>query len=229
MPLPEVAQAVTAFSLGLLGSAHCIGMCGGITTALGAGMPSGQHRSAAVLPMLLAYNTGRIFSYAVAGSLVGSFGWLAASNPAGAIALRWLAGLMLVFMGLYIGGWWRILTRLEQAGGILWKQVQPMASRLLPAKNPLQALLLGGLWGWLPCGLVYSTLIWSASSGDGLQSGILMAFFGLGTLPSLLLTGMLASQLTSIMQKRQVRTTAALIVIGCGLWTIPGPHQAFFM
>ncbi len=223
MPLPATSEMITAVTLGLLGSAHCMGMCGGITTALGASIPSEHRRFWSMLTLTLSYNMGRIGSYAIIGAIVGSFGWLAATtSPVLGMGLRYLAGIMLIAMGLYISGWWRILIRLEQLGGKLWKNIQPYASHLLPAKTPGQALCLGILWGWLPCGLVYSTLIWSAATADGMAAGLLMGLFGLGTLPSLLLTGLFAGQLTALIQQRYFRATAGLLIIACGIWTLPG-------
>ena len=230
MPLPETTEMITAVTLGLLGSAHCMGMCGGITTALGASMPADNRRLKTMLLLMLPYNIGRISSYAMIGSIAGSFGWLAATaSPALGLGLHYFAAIMLVAMGLYIGGWWRILTRLEQVGGTLWKRLQPFASKLLPVKSPWQALCLGILWGWLPCGLVYSTLIWSAAAADGVVAGILMGLFGLGTLPSLLLTGLFAGQLTTLIQQRYFRTMAGLLIIACGIWTLPGIHSLLIL
>ncbi len=130
--------------------------------------------------LLLAYNLGRILSYACAGLLIGLAGWAVANSPA-AMFLRILAGLLLIAMGLYLAGWWSGLTRIESLGRGLWRHIQPVANRLLPVSNVPRALLLGALWGWLPCGLVYSTLLWSASQGNALDSALLMLAFGLGT------------------------------------------------
>ena len=180
------------------------------------------------LRLLLAYNLGRILSYAAAGLLIGLAGWAVASSPA-AMLLRIVAGLLLISMGLYLGGWWSGLTRIEALGRGLWRHIQPVASRLLPVSSLPRALLLGVLWGWLPCGLVYSTLLWAASQGDALDSGLLMLAFGLGTWPVLLATGMAAERLTALLRRRGVRMAGGLLVILFGLWTLPGHHQAWLM
>ncbi len=180
------------------------------------------------LRLLLAYNLGRIVSYTLAGLLLGLAGWALASGPA-ATALRTLAGLLLIVMGLYLAGWWSGLTRIEGAGRLLWRHIEPLARRLLPVRSAPRALLLGGLWGWLPCGLVYSTLLWAASQGDALDSALLMLAFGLGTLPMLLATGLAAERLTALLRRRAVRLGGGLLVILFGLWTLPGPHQAWLM
>ncbi len=140
-----------------------------------------------------------------------------------------LAALLLVGMGLYLAGWWRGLTHLETLGGHLWRHLQPFASRLLPVRSSGQALLLGTLWGWLPCGLVYSSLLWAASQGNALTSAGLMLLFGLGTLPALLLTGLAADQLRRWVQNRVTRSLAGGLVLLFGLWSLPGPHQSWLM
>ena len=217
---------ISALILGLLGGGHCLGMCGGLMGALTLAIPPEQRGRR--LQLLLAYNLGRILSYASAGLLFGLAGWAVASSPA-AMLLRIVAGLLLISMGLYLGGWWSGLTRIEALGRGLWRHIQPVASRLLPVSSLPRALLLGALWGWLPCGLVYSTLLWAASQGDALDSGLLMLAFGLGTWPVLLATGMAAERLTTLLRRRGVRMAGGLLVILFGLWTLPGPHQAWLM
>ena len=211
----------TAFFIGLLGGAHCIGMCGGIINALSFAIPEQQRRMRQVLPILLFYNTGRIVSYMLAGTIVGLLGgWLQQTGSMAGPALRITAGLMLIAMGLYLAGWWRGLTYLEKVGGYLWRYLQPIGKRLMPVSKPSQAMVLGILWGWLPCGLVYSTLTWSATAAHWQQSALIMACFGLGTLPTLLLTGVFAHQVKLWIQKTAVRNIAALLVIGFGVWTL---------
>ena len=221
--LPLLASALI---LGLLGGGHCIGMCGGLMGALTLAIPAAQRQRR--LGLLLAYNFGRIASYTVAGLLVGAAGWAVASGPA-ATVLRGIAGLLLITMGLYLAGWWSGLTRIEGLGRILWRRIEPLARGLLPVRNAPRALLLGALWGWLPCGLVYSTLLWAVSQGDAIDSALLMLAFGLGTLPVLLATGLAAERLTALLRRRGVRIAGGLLVVLFGLWTLPGPHQAWLM
>lgn len=225
--MPEILpQLISALILGLLGGGHCLGMCGGLMGALTLAIPPQQR--ARRLRLLLAYNLGRILSYAAAGFLLGLGGWAVANSPA-AMALRIIAALLLITMGLYLAGWWSGLTRIEALGSRLWRHIQPVASRLLPVSSPSRALLLGVLWGWLPCGLVYSTLLWSASQGDALDSAVLMFAFGLGTWPVLLATGLATERLTALLRQRSVRIAGGLLVILFGLWTLPGPHRSWLM
>ena len=217
---------VSALILGLLGGGHCIGMCGGLMGALTLAIPAEQRQRR--LQLLLAYNLGLIASYTLAGLLLGTAGWALASGPA-ATLLRTVAGLLLIVMGLYLAGWWSGLTRIEGLGRILWRRIEPLARGLLPVRNARRALLLGSLWGWLPCGLVYSTLLWAASQGSALDSALLMLAFGLGTLPVLLATGLAAERLTALLRRRGVRIAGGLLVILFGIWTLPGPHQGWLM
>jgi len=221
--LPLLLSAVV---LGLLGGGHCLGMCGGLMGALTMAIPVEQRGRR--LQLLLAYNLGRILSYACAGLLLGLGGWALANSPA-AMALRIVAGLLLICMGLYLGGWWSGLTRIEALGRGLWRHIQPLAKRLLPVTSLPRALLLGALWGWLPCGLVYSTLLWAASQGSAIDSALLMLAFGLGTLPILIASGLAAQRLNQLLRQRSVRMAGGLLVIVFGLWTLPGPHQAWLM
>ncbi|MHA6164464.1 sulfite exporter TauE/SafE family protein [Pseudomonas sichuanensis] len=225
--MPELIPLLgSALVLGLLGGGHCLGMCGGLMGALTLAIPPQQRNRR--LRLLLAYNLGRILSYAAAGLLLGLAGVALASSPL-AIGLRVVAALLLIAMGLYLAGWWSGLTRIEALGRGLWRHIQPLATRLLPVSSLPRALLLGALWGWLPCGLVYSTLLWAASQGDALHSGALMLAFGLGTWPVLLATGLAAERVGSVLRKRGVRMAGGVLVILFGLWTLPGPHQHWLM
>ena len=216
----------SALVLGLLGGGHCLGMCGGLMGALTLAIPPEQRGRR--LRLLLAYNLGRIFSYASAGLLLGLLGWAVASSPA-ALALRVVAALLLIAMGLYLAGWWSGLTRIEALGRRLWRHIQPVASRLLPVSSLPRALLLGALWGWLPCGLVYSTLLWAASQGNAGYSAALMLAFGLGTWPVLLATGLAAERVNALLRRRSVRVAGGVLVMLFGIWTMPGPHQHWLM
>ncbi len=223
--MPElVPLLVSALILGALGGGHCLGMCGGLMGALTLAIPAEQRSRR--LGLLLAYNLGRILSYTAAGLLAGLGGWALASSPA-ADALRTLAALLLIAMGLYLAGWWSGLNRIEAIGRGLWHRIQPVATRLLPVDSLPRALLLGALWGWLPCGLVYATLLWAASQGSALESALLMLAFGLGTLPLLVATGLAAEHLSAWLRQRRVRVAGGILVMLFGLWTLPGPHQAW--
>jgi sulfite exporter TauE/SafE len=217
---------VSALILGALGGGHCLGMCGGLMGALTLAIPAEQrgHR----WRLLLAYNLGRVASYGLAGLLVGSLGWALADSPV-APWLRGLAALGLISMGLYLAGWWNGLLHLESLGRGVWKHLQPLARRLLPVTSLPRALCLGAVWGWLPCGLVYSTLLWAASQGSsGLSAGLMLAF-GVGTWPVLIATGLAAERTRALLRRQGLRTTGGLLVIGFGVWTLLAPHMPGLM
>ena len=211
--MPE-SSYFALFLVGLLGGTHCIGMCGGIVGALSLG--------AASRPSLhLAYNAGRILSYGVAGAIAGALGGasLALSDQLPArVMLFVLANLMLVALGLYLMGVTRALAFSERFGAKLWRHLQPLTRRYLPARTMAQAFPLGLLWGWLPCGLVYSALVTALASGSAASGAALMLAFGLGTLPNLLLAGLLAVRLKAYAAKPAVRLAAGLLVLCFGLW-----------
>jgi len=215
---------ITAFTIGLMGGVHCVGMCGGIVGALSfASQDNNNQKKTSVFSLLLAYNFGRLFSYSLAGGLMGSIGWLISQwsdIQQLQIIMQLAAGLLMLMMGLYISGWWMGLVRLEKMGGYAWQYIQPVAKKILPVTSPLQAVSLGVLWGWLPCGLVYSVLIWSVSAGDFQQGALLMLSFGLGTLPNLLAMGLFANQLRQFVQKQAVRYVAGMMVIVFAGWNI---------
>ncbi len=225
--MPELAPLlVSALVLGLLGGGHCLGMCGGLMGALTLAIPPEQRSRR--LQLLLAYNLGRILSYALAGLLLGLAGWVVAGSQAEVI-MRTLAALLLIAMGLYLAGWWSALTRIEALGRGLWRHIQPLTRRFMPVTSIPKAVVLGSLWGWLPCGLVYSTLLWASSQGNAVNSALLMLAFGLGTWPVLLATGLAAERITTLLRKRGVRMAGGLLVILFGIWTLPGPHQHWLM
>jgi sulfite exporter TauE/SafE len=215
---------VTAFLVGLLGGVHCVGMCGGIVGALTAGLPR-EVRSglARIFPYQLAYNGGRIAGYTLAGTLMGALGVLIVQVVPLQQAQRVLYTVAAVFMialGLYLGGWWRGLVAVERMGTPIWRWIEPMGRRLLPIDHPAKAIGLGIVWAWIPCGLVYSVLVWAVSAGSALDGSLLMLAFGLGTLPHLLAMGLLAGAAARLSGRPWVRQLAGALVMGFGLYAL---------
>lgn len=216
---------LSAFLVALLGGVHCAGMCGGIVGALTLGLPEASHgRFERLLPYLLAYNGGRIASYVTAGAAMGGVGALATRLAAVhqlQLLLQMLAGTFMIVLGLYVAGWWRGLVQVERLGGrLVWHRLEPIGRKLLPVRTPSAAFRLGIVWGWLPCGLVYSVLIWCISTGDALKGAKLMLSFGLGTLPALLAMGAFAGLLSRLARRASVRRGAGTLVIMLGLYQI---------
>lgn len=213
-----------AFLVGLLGGVHCVGMCGGIVGTLTAGLPrDARSELARVFSYQLAYNGGRVAGYTLAGALMGTLGTLVlAAMPLqyAQRALFALAAIFMILLGLYLGGWWRGLAGVERLGATLWRCLEPLGRRLLPVRSPVRAIALGFVWAWIPCGLVYSVLIWSVSSGSAIQGALLMLAFGLGTLPNLLTMGMLAGAAARFTEHGWIRQLAGALVIGFGLYAL---------
>ena len=230
------------FIVGLLGSVHCVGMCGGIVSVFSMTARQGTSGKAfpvkvmavgtgggvAVWPRAIAhglsYNAGRIASYAGAGAIAGGLtqavGSLSgvASLQSGAYWLAWPTNLLLVAIGLTLAGAWQGLARLENAGRVLWRRLQPLTRHLLPLDSLPKAMALGALWGWLPCGMVYGILLTAMLSGSALSGALVMTAFGLGTLPALLAAGVFSTHLKTWMRHRAVRVASGMTVLAFGLF-----------
>lgn len=215
--MPETGY-IAVFLIGLLGGTHCVGMCGGIVGALTVQLP-GQSRGQWLLH--LAYNLGRITTYTALGAALGALGtvgMLYSGVLPIQLGLYVVANLMLVALGLYLTGFTQLLAPLERAGHALWRRVQPLTRRFLPARSAGQAFPLGLLWGFLPCGLVYSVLATALVTGSAARGAGLMLAFGLGTLPNLLLAGMLFKRFRDLTRNGRVRFGAGLLVLGFGVF-----------
>lgn len=219
---------IAVFMIGLLGGVHCLGMCGSIVGIFTTQVPKDRMR----WPFHLAYSSGRIASYAVAGALVGAVGqagMLLRDEVPVQHLLFALSSLMLVLLGLYLAGIWGAVRRLEQLGSGLWRYLQPFTTRLLPVTTVPRALGLGVLWGWLPCGLVYSVLVTALASGSAGQGALIMGAFGLGTLPNLLAIGLFWESMRGWVQSPRVRLTAGVLVIGFGVYGLLRVGYTFYV
>ncbi|MFA0567062.1 sulfite exporter TauE/SafE family protein [Vibrio gallaecicus] len=207
---------VGAFFIGLIGAGHCMGMCGGIASLLSIG----SQKPSPMTPLL--YNLGRLSSYALIGAIVGgaisSIGELSQFNA----LLGWLrlfTAIFMIILALYIGKWWFGLLVFEKLGQRLWRYISPIGKSFLPLKHPSHALPFGFIWGWLPCGLVYSMLTWAAVSGSSINGAGIMLAFGLGTLPAMLAVGVGANLIKRIQQATLFRQLGAVLIFIYGLYT----------
>jgi len=214
---------LAAFLVGLLGGTHCFGMCGGIVGALSSGLSLELQTSRwRLVAAQLAYNGGRISSYVFAGVLLGLFGQqlgeagLLQGFPLG----RMIGGVVMILFGIYLAGWWQSLLWLEKAGAHLWKYIEPFGRRYIPVRSAAEAFLLGLVWGWLPCGMVYAVLALALTSGSGAEGGLLMLAFGLGTLPALLTIGLAYNTLNRFIRDPRIRMLAGIIVIVMGIFML---------
>jgi sulfite exporter TauE/SafE len=224
LPWPLLGAAAT---LGFAGSVHCLGMCGGIAAAAGARLGDGSGPGA--VPRGAAFNAGRIASYAALGALVGAVaGALLGQFPVRpfAITFRLLAALLMLAMGLsLLSG--RDLLSLERLGGRVWRRLRPLAGRVLGLPGVLRFAVLGMLWGFLPCGLVYSALALAAVAGSGSAGAAAMLAFGVGTLPSMLAVTLAGTAVTRRFAGTRTRMAAGALMIAFAAWTALGlmaPH-----
>jgi sulfite exporter TauE/SafE len=203
---------LVAFTVGLLGSLHCAGMCGGIVGAL---------------TCLLSYNAGRIVSYTVAGAIVGELGaqaFVLVPLDHAELFGRWISALFMIALGLYIAGWSYALLRLERLGAHVWRLIEPLGRRHLPVRGPRQALIVGLIWGWLPCGLVYAVLAWALVAGSATKGAALMLAFGAGTLPMLLVMGVAAKWLDARLRRASFRRAVGTAIVLFGVFALFAPH-----
>ena len=217
---------LTLFLLGFFGGGHCVGMCGGLSSAFALQLPPGLNRAG----LIVLLNLGRISSYVFIGLLVGAIGQIGISLD----QTRWLqnglylsANLLLLFLGLYLAGIPSLATRIESIGRPVWKRLNPLLNRLLPIQSVPACFGVGMLWGWLPCGLVYSASLYALGSGNALEGGLYMLAFALGTLPNLLAMGLFAAQLKNFLQRKTVRLAAGLLVAAWALWRLVSFYVAF--
>ncbi len=174
-----------------------------------------------LLSYLLLYSLGRLLSYTLAGALAGAFGsgLLRTISPqSGHQVLLLIATALMVAVGFYLAGWFPKLAYMERLGAPIWQRLEPLGRRLLPVKNPFQATLYGMIWGWLPCGLVYSALFIALAHGNWLSGSVFMFIFGLGTLPAVVGTGIFAHQLLRWSGNPQIRMIAGTILIMLALF-----------
>lgn len=223
---------ISAFITGLLGNLHCFGMCGGLSSALSLSLKEHSHYSSKkIFAYQLIYNFGRLSTYICFGLLAGTLGQVISTSFGswGDHFLRIISGLLIVSLGFYLTNWWRGLSKLETKGAKLWQKIAPLMNRLMPVKTLKSAYALGLLWGFLPCGLIYSTLTLAASSGSTINGAFIMLSFGIGTLPSMLLTGLIAQKLSKFIRLEKVQLLSGIMIICFGIWTIIGPYLPHHM
>jgi len=215
----------TAFAAGLLGSAHCLGMCSGISGLFAVGTTVASFKTQA--PLAIAYNVGRVLSYAFLGVVVAFIGGATVSNiPSLAGPVRLASGLLIIVIGLQVAFNWRLLAPIERVGAVFWNQLAPQARGLIPATSIATAAGLGLLWGWLPCGLVYGALLLAATTADPWGGGLVMVAFGLGTMPAMILSGLSAARVSAFIGRNRI--AAGLLIVVLGVATIAMPLTSMF-
>jgi len=203
---------LVALGLGLVSTLHCVGMCGGIMGALTFGLPDEvrSHRLT-LTTYIAAYNA----------TLVSTL-----SLENGHLILRAFASLVLIAFGLHLAGLFPKMQVLESVAAVVWRKLQPLTKKFFPVRTLWRAFGFGLVWGWLPCGLVYSALLWASSSGDPVSGGLYMFAFGLGTLPGVMTSGLMSSTLLKLSRVQNLRYSMAalMIIIGVSLFFMPHQH-----
>lgn len=208
---------------GLLGSGHCFGMCGGIAGSFALAGDRGARPPRLVT--LLATNAGRIATYAALGAVAGAAGAAAVAvlPPSTArLIARGVAALCFVALALYLAGIPTLVAPIERLGGRLWKRVAPAASRLLATRSLGGRATLGAVWGLLPCGLVYTSLVVAATAGSPAGGALGMLAFGLGTLPALLAAGLASTAVARLARAPWTRRAAAVVYLAAAVWLVAG-------
>jgi len=213
---------ISAFFVGLFSTLHCVGMCGGIIGALTFSLPEQiRNNRWRLIPYVSVYNFGRISSYCLAGALAGSLGdnITGLAPQYGHLVLQLFASVLMVGIGLYIAGWFPAFVKIEHLGKPIWKKLEPISQKLIPVKNLTHAYLFGLIWGWLPCGLVYTALIWSSTAGTAKDGALLMLAFGAGTLPTVMIAGILTGWFVRLSRSAYIRPLVGLTIIIMALVT----------
>nr|WP_298721954.1 sulfite exporter TauE/SafE family protein [uncultured Steroidobacter sp.] len=212
-----------AFIAGIAGSAHCFAMCGGLAGALGMRARITATSASAAFGNALSYHAGRLGGYAMAGAICGSIGAsLQAVLDLARIGatLRIASGVLLISIALRMLSPWNPLRWLESVGAKFWRRLQPLTLGTGKLTGPTRAIALGVLWGWLPCGLVYSMLLFAALTGDAANGAAILLAFGLGTLPSMLASSVLAAQVQRFLKSRWPRFASGALLLLFGAWMI---------
>jgi uncharacterized protein len=216
---------VMAFSTGLLGSGHCLGMCGGIVAAFSLATSG---RGGLLFPFF--YQVGRILTYMLIGLLVGMAGSALAFTDTLRLPGRLLligSDLFLILIGLGSAGLFSRLALLNLEYALPVRTLTATVQRLRTLPPALAALPLGMLFGLLPCGLVYAVAITAAQSASGSSGALIMLAFGLGTAPALLLFGSTA-HLLSARARRLLLRAAGLMVAAMGLYQLVRHLRLFY-
>ncbi len=204
-----------SFTAGVFATAHCLGMCGGISGALAASVARGNART---WHFVLAYNSGRLTSYTFAGALAGALASTGALMPGStshlALAIPiFISSALMAGMGLYLTGWFPQFAYVEKIGVPLWRRLEPLGRQFLPPRTLVHAFAFGLIWGWLPCGLVYTALLWAATTASPWQGALNMFAFGLGTFPALFSTALFGGLLWRFARSPWTRRSAGILLV----------------
>ena len=218
----EITQLISspifiAFFIGLFSSIHCVSMCGSIIGTLSFSLkPEIRNNKSKMMAFIFSYNFGRIFSYMLAGLIIGIIESLLTfplGEEHGHRFLEIISALIITGAGFYIAGWFPNFAYIEKTGSRFWKTIEPYGRKLIPVATLSQAFLFGMVWGWIPCGLVYTALALAATSGDITTGIFIMLAFGLGTLPAVAGTGIVSTFISRISNLHATKKIAGMLLV----------------
>ncbi|WP_324170678.1 sulfite exporter TauE/SafE family protein [Sulfurimonas sp.] len=216
----ETVNILTIMSIAFLGSfGHCIGMCGGIVLAYSTIKIEPQSSKVTKSVAHLLYSFGRVFTYSILGAIFGAIGGVVtfSNNANGALLI--FAGIAMVLAGLSLMGKIKFLTLIEHSfsSSSIYKKA---FKSVLNSKSNLSFFLLGMLNGLLPCGFVYFFAITAASTASPVYGALVMAVFGLSTVPAMFGLGFLTSLTSATSFRNMMMSLASIAVVIYGVYTI---------
>lgn len=204
--------------MGLLGGAHCVGMCAPFALAVSAGA---RGRAGLLFARHLAYQLGKATAYVFLGVLLLlAAGWVDIETPLGRVQdwLAWIAGGVMVLIGLGYVFAWRWSATLASEGGWTGRACGALAA-LWSTPSLWRCVLTGWINGFMPCGLSLAALLYLVSR-DSLEGVVAGAYvFGLGTLPALFVLGWVGGRLSPRVRGRGLRVAGVLLAV-CGVLTV---------
>ncbi len=216
----ETVNILTIISIAFLGSfGHCVGMCGGIVVAYSTIKIDPKSSKISQSFAHLLYSFGRVTTYATLGALFGLLGGVATFNNIANGSLLIFAGIIMVLAGLSLMGKIKFLTLIEHsfASSPLYKSA---FKKVLNSKSNLSFFVLGMLNGLLPCGFVYFFAITAASTADPFYGALVMAIFGLSTIPAMFGLGFMTSLVSATGFRNMMMSLSSIAVILYGAYTI---------
>ncbi len=208
---------LVALMMGLFSSLHCLGMCGSIIGSLTLSLRREiREQKSTLTPFVLFYNLGRITSYSLGGLLAGMAEHVLSlpfGEGHGHRILQIISALIMAGAGLHLAGWFPRFAYIEKAGVLFWRQIEPYGRRLIPVETLPKAFIFGMIWGWLPCGLVYTALALAATTGDAVRGTFAMLAFGLGTLPAVVGVGIMTSWMIRLSNMKRFRQATGIFMI----------------
>jgi len=224
-----ISSLAAAALLAGTGGLHCAAMCGGIASALTFSIPAEKRQGNRLWVWQLLFGSGRVGTYMVLGAGAGALGdgllrHLSSEH------FHWpalLSAAIMLLLAIQLLGKANPLVKIEKLGTHVWRRIQPLLKGLMPVDNPAKALALGGLWGFMPCGLLYSALMLAAGTAHPLWGAFTMLVFGVITIPPVAGAGVFAGKIRHLREGvgRPIALILTLLVAGVFLYQGLGGHH----